>query len=84
MAKAYIKLGDKPRAWKSLQDAIKCNYDRWEVWDNLMVVSVDLGHFSEVRIYVNKPCNDVHNLLLKYFVRYRYFIEDTERNINII
>ncbi|EZA47362.1 Tetratricopeptide repeat protein [Ooceraea biroi] len=48
LAKAYIKLGDKPRAWKSLQDAIKCNYDRWEVWDNLMVVSVDLGHFSEV------------------------------------
>ncbi|XP_071633048.1 tetratricopeptide repeat protein 27-like [Temnothorax longispinosus] len=48
LAKAYIKLGDKPRAWKSLQDAIKCNYDRWEVWDNLMVVSIDLGHFSEV------------------------------------
>lgn len=49
MAKAYIKLGDKPKAWKSLQDAIKCNYDRWQVWDNLMVVSIDLGHFSEVR-----------------------------------
>ncbi|XP_077279710.1 tetratricopeptide repeat protein 27-like [Temnothorax americanus] len=48
LAKAYIKLGDKPRAWKSLQDAIKCNYDCWEVWDNLMVVSIDLGHFSEV------------------------------------
>ncbi|KAL0113816.1 hypothetical protein PUN28_011271 [Cardiocondyla obscurior] len=48
LAKAYIKLGDKQRAWKSLQDAIKCNYDRWEVWDNLMVVSIDLGHFSEV------------------------------------
>ncbi|KAM0734749.1 Tetratricopeptide repeat protein 27 [Formica fusca] len=48
LAKAYIKLGDKPRAWKSLQDAIKCNYDRWEIWDNLMVVSIDLGQFSEV------------------------------------
>ncbi|XP_031831072.1 tetratricopeptide repeat protein 27-like [Nomia melanderi] len=48
LAKAYIKLGDKGRAWKSLQDAIKCNYDRWQVWDNLMVVSIDLGHFSEV------------------------------------
>ncbi|XP_076247464.1 tetratricopeptide repeat protein 27-like isoform X2 [Calliopsis andreniformis] len=48
LAKAYIKLGDKPKAWKSLQDAIKCNYDRWQVWDNLMVVSIDLGHFSEV------------------------------------
>ncbi|XP_012233056.1 tetratricopeptide repeat protein 27 [Linepithema humile] len=48
LAKAYIKLGEKTRAWKSLQDAIKCNYDRWEVWDNLMVVSIDLKHFSEV------------------------------------
>ena len=48
LAKAYIKLGDKPKAWKSLQDAIKCNYDRWQIWDNLMIVSIDLGHFSEV------------------------------------
>ncbi|XP_076661524.1 tetratricopeptide repeat protein 27-like isoform X1 [Halictus rubicundus] len=48
LAKAYIKLGDKERAWKTLHDAIKCSYDRWQVWDNLMVVSIDLGHFSEV------------------------------------
>lgn len=53
LAKAYIKLGEKARAWKSLQDAIKCNYDRWEVWDNLMVVSIDLKHFSEVSIDIN-------------------------------
>lgn len=54
LAKAYVELGDKPKAWKSLQDAIKCNYDRWQVWDNLMVVSIDLGHFSEVCGYVIK------------------------------
>ncbi|KAJ8686374.1 hypothetical protein QAD02_022168 [Eretmocerus hayati] len=48
LAKAYIKLGDKARAWHSLQDAVKCNFDKWEVWDNLMVVSLDLGNFSEV------------------------------------
>ncbi|XP_048265483.1 tetratricopeptide repeat protein 27 [Bombus terrestris] len=48
LAKAYINLGDKVKAWKSLQDALKCNYDQWQVWDNLMVVSIDLGHFSEV------------------------------------
>ncbi|XP_034947329.1 tetratricopeptide repeat protein 27 [Chelonus insularis] len=48
LAKVYIKLGDKSRAWYSLQDAVKCNYEKWQVWDNLMVVSVDLGHFSEV------------------------------------
>ncbi|XP_033340961.2 tetratricopeptide repeat protein 27 [Megalopta genalis] len=48
LAKAYIKLGDKERAWKSLHDAVKCSYNHWQVWDNLMVVSIDLGHFSEV------------------------------------
>ncbi|KZC05184.1 PREDICTED: tetratricopeptide repeat protein 27 [Dufourea novaeangliae] len=48
LANAYIKLGDKRRAWKSLQDATKCNYDSWQVWDNLMIVSIDLGHFAEV------------------------------------
>ncbi|XP_015179138.1 PREDICTED: tetratricopeptide repeat protein 27 [Polistes dominula] len=48
LAKAYIKLGDKYRAWKVLHEAIKCNHDRWEVWDNLMVVSIDLGQFLEV------------------------------------
>ncbi|KAI4491339.1 hypothetical protein M0802_010272 [Mischocyttarus mexicanus] len=48
LAKAYIKLGDKYKAWKVLYEAIKCNHDRWEVWDNLMVVSIDLGQFLEV------------------------------------
>ncbi|XP_014478337.1 PREDICTED: tetratricopeptide repeat protein 27 [Dinoponera quadriceps] len=48
LAKAYIKTGDLARARKSLEDAVKCDYDRWEVWDNFMVVNTDLGHFSEV------------------------------------
>ncbi|XP_043288153.1 tetratricopeptide repeat protein 27 isoform X2 [Venturia canescens] len=52
LAKAYIKMGEKERAWRSLQDAIKCNYDRWEIWDNLMLVSIDVGHFLEaIRCY---------------------------------
>lgn len=71
MAKAYIKLGDKAKAWKSLQDAIKCNYDQWQVWDNLMIVSIDLRHFSEVRIYlyiikIKRKLN--------YFVKYIFSI----------
>ncbi|KAK0158206.1 hypothetical protein PV328_009240 [Microctonus aethiopoides] len=48
LAKAYIKLGDKLRAYHALHDAIKCNYEKWEVWDNLMIVCIDLGYFSEV------------------------------------
>lgn len=54
LAKAYIKLGDKARAWKILHEAIKCNHDRWEVWDNLMIVSIDIGHFSQVIQCYNK------------------------------
>ncbi|EFN88080.1 Tetratricopeptide repeat protein 27 [Harpegnathos saltator] len=48
LAKAYIRMGNIARARKSLEDALKCDYDRWEVWDNFMVVNTDLGHFSEV------------------------------------
>ncbi|XP_071441326.1 tetratricopeptide repeat protein 27 isoform X2 [Hetaerina americana] len=48
LAKAYIKLGQKARAWKALQEALKCNYENWKVWDNLMAVSTDCGEFEEV------------------------------------
>ncbi len=48
LSNAYIKLGQKSRAWKVLQEALKCDYDNWKIWDNIMVVSVDLSHFSDV------------------------------------
>lgn len=48
MSNAYIKLGQKARAWKVLQEAVKCDYDNWKIWDNIMVVSVDCGHFEDV------------------------------------
>ncbi|XP_046384414.1 tetratricopeptide repeat protein 27 [Ischnura elegans] len=48
LAKAYVKLGQKARAWKALQEALKCNYENWRVWDNLMAVSTDCGEFEEV------------------------------------
>lgn len=31
LAKTYIKLGDKDRAFKVLTEALKCNYDNWQV-----------------------------------------------------
>lgn len=49
LAKAYIKLGQKDRAWRALQEAVKCNYDNWKVWDNLMAVSTDCADFHEVQ-----------------------------------
>uniref|UniRef100_A0A146LE10 Tetratricopeptide repeat protein 27 n=1 Tax=Lygus hesperus TaxID=30085 RepID=A0A146LE10_LYGHE len=48
LAKAYILLGQKQRAYSALQEAIKCNYEMWQVWDNLMAVSSDCGDFEEV------------------------------------
>ena len=48
LANAYINQGQKPRAWKVLQEAVKCDYDNWKVWDNIMIVSTDCGHFEEV------------------------------------
>ena len=48
MSKAYIKLGDKVKGYRTLQEAIKCNYEDWKIWDNLMVVSVDIGAFNQV------------------------------------
>lgn len=48
MAKCYAKLGQKNRAWKALQEAVKCNYDNWKIWDNLMVVSIDCCEYEEV------------------------------------
>lgn len=48
LAKCYIKSGQKLRAFYTLQEAVKCNYENWMVWDNLMIVSVDCGCFEEV------------------------------------
>lgn len=47
LAKAYIKMGDKKRAHKVLQEALKCNFNNWMVWENLLLVSVDIGSFED-------------------------------------
>lgn len=48
LAKAYLNLGDKPRAHKILTEALRCNYDNWKVWENFLIVSVDTGNFEDV------------------------------------
>lgn len=62
LAKAYIKLGQKDRAWRALQEAVKCNYDNWKVWDNLMAVSTDCADFHEVF--------HISNVICRYFLRH--------------
>lgn len=46
MSQAYIKLDQKARAWKSLQEALRCNSQSWKLWDNFMLVSTSLGYIS--------------------------------------
>ncbi|CAH0386434.1 unnamed protein product [Bemisia tabaci] len=48
LAKAYVKRGEKHRALNALQEAIKCNYENWRVWDNLLAVSTDCADFETV------------------------------------
>uniref|UniRef100_A0AAG5D4W6 Tetratricopeptide repeat protein 27 n=1 Tax=Anopheles atroparvus TaxID=41427 RepID=A0AAG5D4W6_ANOAO len=47
LAKAYIKLGEKTRAHKILQEALKCNFNNWMVWENFLIVSVDTRNFED-------------------------------------
>lgn len=48
LAKAYIKLDRKMTAYSTLQEAIKCNYEEWRLWENYLIVSTDVGSFDEV------------------------------------
>lgn len=48
LAQAYIKLGNKRSAHQALTDALRCNYENWKVWENLLVVSADIGHYADV------------------------------------
>lgn len=43
-----MRLGQKARAFKVLQEATKCDYDNWKVWDNILMVGTDLACFPEV------------------------------------
>lgn len=47
LAKCFIKLGNKKRAHKVLQEALKCNFDNWKIWENFLLVSVDIGSFED-------------------------------------
>ncbi|XP_077297807.1 tetratricopeptide repeat protein 27 [Arctopsyche grandis] len=48
LAKVYVKQGNKERAHKALSEALKYNYDNWQVWENMLIVSLDTGHFDDV------------------------------------
>ncbi|KAG7214400.1 hypothetical protein INR49_023111, partial [Caranx melampygus] len=47
LSTAYIRLQKKNKAFHTLQEALKCNYEHWQIWENFIAVSTDIGDFSE-------------------------------------
>ncbi|XP_043367470.1 tetratricopeptide repeat protein 27 isoform X3 [Dermochelys coriacea] len=47
LSTAYIRLKQKIQAFRTLQEALKCNYEHWQIWENYLVTSTDIGEFSE-------------------------------------
>lgn len=47
LSTAYIRLKMKNKAFRTLQEALKCNYEHWQIWENFLVVSTDIGDFAE-------------------------------------
>ena len=52
LAQSYIKLQQKRQAHKCLMNALRCEYENWHMWENFMIVSTDLLHYSDaIRSY---------------------------------
>uniref|UniRef100_A0A668AVN8 Tetratricopeptide repeat protein 27 n=1 Tax=Myripristis murdjan TaxID=586833 RepID=A0A668AVN8_9TELE len=47
LSTAYIRLQQKDKAFCTLQEALKCNYERWQIWENFIAVCFDIGEFTE-------------------------------------
>ena len=38
----------RPRAFVTLQEAIKGDFENWHIWENYLLVGTDIGEFKEV------------------------------------
>ncbi|XP_076022537.1 tetratricopeptide repeat protein 27 [Genypterus blacodes] len=47
LSTAHIRLKKKDKAYLTLQEALKCNYEHWQIWENFIIVCMDVGAFAE-------------------------------------
>ena len=47
LARAHIKLHDKPKAFVALREATKQAFDKIKVWENFALIAVDVGAFRD-------------------------------------
>uniref|UniRef100_A0A674P459 Tetratricopeptide repeat protein 27 n=1 Tax=Takifugu rubripes TaxID=31033 RepID=A0A674P459_TAKRU len=47
LSTAYIRLRMKQKAFHTLREALKCNFEHWQIWENYITVCTDIGDFSE-------------------------------------
>ena len=48
LARGYVMLKQKKRAFYAMREACKHEYENWKVWENFLVMSIDAGAFAEV------------------------------------
>ncbi|XP_026747646.1 tetratricopeptide repeat protein 27 [Trichoplusia ni] len=60
LAKVYVNMGDKNRAYRSLMEALRFNYDNWKLWENVIMISMDTGHFEDVIRGVHRLLDILH------------------------
>ncbi|CAD5118790.1 DgyrCDS7469 [Dimorphilus gyrociliatus] len=46
LTNCYIRLKKKDRAFSALQEAIKCDYENWRLWENMLWVATDVSEFD--------------------------------------
>lgn len=49
---ACVAPAGRKKAFHTLQEALKCNYEHWQIWENFIAVCIDVGQFAEaIRAY---------------------------------